>query len=287
MSYVADAYLEGRSDEHPSPRVDQFRPAARNRRIRRLRPRRREDTEGLSWLYNFIKAQGERNYGKIYVPSPDVDAGVPGRAGRTDRQRRSRETSCHAEDGDRGVLADPAGHAGQRDGVSVGTATDHPWRRADSGPASPHVAGLAGLSGAQAEPDDQQRVAVTHRRRRGRTGRAVQWPPGHVHRRCGTSRFGGSHPNRSTRPRSIATRSSTHSSKPRDRRDGARYGRTVPTEISWSVVESGDEAAGPVEVRPSSQKNCRFQRAHRRGDGLEWRLGVTRRGRRLDAASGR
>ncbi|PRC58195.1 glycerol-3-phosphate acyltransferase, partial [Mycobacterium sp. ITM-2017-0098] len=26
--------------------------------------------EGVSWLYNFIKAQGERNYGKIYVRFP-------------------------------------------------------------------------------------------------------------------------------------------------------------------------------------------------------------------------
>jgi len=28
--------------------------------------------EGLSWLYNFIKAQGERNYGKIYVRFPEA-----------------------------------------------------------------------------------------------------------------------------------------------------------------------------------------------------------------------
>ncbi|HJT96157.1 MAG TPA: glycerol-3-phosphate acyltransferase, partial [Mycobacterium sp.] len=28
--------------------------------------------EGLSWMYNFIKAQGERNYGKIYVRFPEA-----------------------------------------------------------------------------------------------------------------------------------------------------------------------------------------------------------------------
>ncbi|MGH3563178.1 MAG: glycerol-3-phosphate 1-O-acyltransferase, partial [Mycobacterium sp.] len=28
--------------------------------------------EGFSWLYNFIKAQGERNYGKIYVRFPEA-----------------------------------------------------------------------------------------------------------------------------------------------------------------------------------------------------------------------
>ena len=28
--------------------------------------------EGVSWLYNFIKAQGERNYGKIYVRFPEA-----------------------------------------------------------------------------------------------------------------------------------------------------------------------------------------------------------------------
>ena len=28
--------------------------------------------EGLSWLYNYIKAQGERNYGKIYVRFPEA-----------------------------------------------------------------------------------------------------------------------------------------------------------------------------------------------------------------------
>ena len=146
----------------------------------RRRPR------GCRWLYNFIKAQGERNYGKIYVRFPEAVSmrqylGEPGGPIAKDD---SRETSCDAEDGDRGGLADPAGHAGQRDRIGVGAAVDHPRDGADAGSAAPHVAGLAGLSGAQADPDDQQRVAVTHRRRRpGRTGRAVQRPSGHLGRR--------------------------------------------------------------------------------------------------------
>ena len=126
--------------------------------------------EGLSWLYNFIKAQGERNYGKIYVRFPEAVSmreylGEPHGPMATDEAAKR---LAHAEDGVRGGLADPAGHAGQRDGAGVGAAADHPRCRADARPAAPHPAGLAGLPGAQADSDDQQRAAAAHGRRRPR-----------------------------------------------------------------------------------------------------------------------
>ena len=118
LSYVADAYLDGRSDDillQPvSISFDQLHETAEYAAYARGGEK---TPEGLSWLYNFIKAQGERNYGKIYVRFPEAVSmreylGEPD--GPIDHRRR-RQTPCDAEDGVRGVLADPAGHAGQRD----------------------------------------------------------------------------------------------------------------------------------------------------------------------------
>jgi glycerol-3-phosphate O-acyltransferase len=71
LAYVADAYLDGRSDDillQPvSISFDQLhetREYAAYARGGEKRP------EGVGWLYNFIKAQGERNFGKIYVRFP-------------------------------------------------------------------------------------------------------------------------------------------------------------------------------------------------------------------------
>ena len=73
MSYVADAYLEGRSDDillQPvSISFDQLHETAEYAAYARGGEK---TPEGLSWLYNFIKAQGERNYGKIYVRFPEA-----------------------------------------------------------------------------------------------------------------------------------------------------------------------------------------------------------------------
>ena len=73
MSYVADAYLEGRSDDillQPvSISFDQLHEIAEYAAYARGGEKK---PEGLSWLYNFIKAQGERNYGKIYVRFPEA-----------------------------------------------------------------------------------------------------------------------------------------------------------------------------------------------------------------------
>ncbi len=71
MSFVADAYLGGRSEDillQPvSISFDQLHETAEYAAYARGGEK---TPEGLSWLYNFIKAQGERNYGKIYVRFP-------------------------------------------------------------------------------------------------------------------------------------------------------------------------------------------------------------------------
>ena len=73
MSYVADAYLEGRSGDillQPvSISFDQLHETAEYAAYARGGEK---TPEGVSWLYNFIKAQGERNYGKIYVRFPEA-----------------------------------------------------------------------------------------------------------------------------------------------------------------------------------------------------------------------
>ncbi len=73
LAYVADAYLEGRSDDillQPvSISFDQLHETAEYAAYARGGEK---TPEGLSWLYHFIKAQGERNYGKIYVRFPEA-----------------------------------------------------------------------------------------------------------------------------------------------------------------------------------------------------------------------
>jgi glycerol-3-phosphate O-acyltransferase len=84
MSYVTDAYMDGRSDDillQPiSISFDQLQEVAEYAAYARGAEKR---PEGLTWLYNYIKAQGERNYGKIYVRFPEAVSmrqylGVPG-----------------------------------------------------------------------------------------------------------------------------------------------------------------------------------------------------------------
>ncbi|HTQ20177.1 glycerol-3-phosphate 1-O-acyltransferase [Mycobacterium sp.] len=73
MSYVADAYLDGRSEDILLQGVsicfDQLHEVAEYAAYARGAEK---TPEGFSWLYNFIKAQGERNYGKIYVRFPEA-----------------------------------------------------------------------------------------------------------------------------------------------------------------------------------------------------------------------
>ncbi|OBI82289.1 glycerol-3-phosphate 1-O-acyltransferase [Mycobacterium sp. 1245805.9] len=73
LSYVADAYLDGRSEDillQPvSIGFDQLHETAEYAAYARGGEK---TPEGIVWLYNFIKAQGERNYGKIYVRFPEA-----------------------------------------------------------------------------------------------------------------------------------------------------------------------------------------------------------------------
>jgi glycerol-3-phosphate O-acyltransferase len=73
MSYVADAYLDGRSEDillQPvSISFDQLHETAEYAAYARGGEK---TPEGVGWLYNFIRAQGERNYGKIYVRFPEA-----------------------------------------------------------------------------------------------------------------------------------------------------------------------------------------------------------------------
>lgn len=73
LSYVADAYLDGRSEDillQPvSISFDQLHETAEYAAYARGGEK---TPEGIGWLYNFIRAQGERNYGKIYVRFPEA-----------------------------------------------------------------------------------------------------------------------------------------------------------------------------------------------------------------------
>ncbi|HME74463.1 MAG TPA: glycerol-3-phosphate 1-O-acyltransferase, partial [Mycobacterium sp.] len=73
LSYVADAYLDGRSEDillQPvSIGFDQLHETAEYAAYARGGEK---TPEGIMWLYNFIRAQGERNYGKIYVRFPEA-----------------------------------------------------------------------------------------------------------------------------------------------------------------------------------------------------------------------
>ena len=68
LSYAADVYLSGRVDDivllPVSITFDQLHEIIRVRRLRRGGTKK---PEGFGWLYGFIKAQGARHYGKVYV----------------------------------------------------------------------------------------------------------------------------------------------------------------------------------------------------------------------------
>ncbi|EHI12736.1 glycerol-3-phosphate 1-O-acyltransferase [Mycolicibacterium thermoresistibile] len=73
LSYVADAYLDGRTDDlllQPvSISFDQLHETAEYAAYARGGEK---TPENVGWLFDFIKAQGERNYGKIYVRFPEA-----------------------------------------------------------------------------------------------------------------------------------------------------------------------------------------------------------------------
>ncbi|MDD4868349.1 MAG: glycerol-3-phosphate 1-O-acyltransferase, partial [Mycobacterium sp.] len=73
LAYVAGAYLDGRSEDillQPvSISFDQLHETAEYAAYARGG---QKTPEGIRWLYNFVRAQGERNYGKIYVRFPQA-----------------------------------------------------------------------------------------------------------------------------------------------------------------------------------------------------------------------
>lgn len=73
LSYVADAYLDGKSEDvllqPTSVSFDQLHETAEYAAYARGGEKIPESAE---WLINFVKAQGERNYGKIYVRFPEA-----------------------------------------------------------------------------------------------------------------------------------------------------------------------------------------------------------------------
>ena len=68
LSYAADAYLSGRVDDilllPVSITFDQLHEISEYADYARGGSKK---PEGFGWLYGFIKAQGARHYGKIYV----------------------------------------------------------------------------------------------------------------------------------------------------------------------------------------------------------------------------
>ena len=94
MTYVADAYLDNRTEDvllqgvsisfDQLHETDEYAAYARGGE---------KTPEGIRWLYRFIKAQGERNYGKIYVRFPEAVSmrqylGAPDGATATDPQAK-------------------------------------------------------------------------------------------------------------------------------------------------------------------------------------------------------
>ena len=111
LAYVADAYLDGPQRRHPAAAgLDQLRPAARDRRVRRVRPRRREDARGAVLAVQLHQGPGRAQLRQDLRPLPrsGLDAQVPRRAARGDDHRRGRQTPRDAEDGLRGGLAHSA-----------------------------------------------------------------------------------------------------------------------------------------------------------------------------------
>jgi glycerol-3-phosphate O-acyltransferase len=94
LGYTAEAYLDGRADDVSLQPVsitfDQLHEIGEYANYARGG---RKAAEGMSWLLGFIKAQGERNFGKIYVRFPEpvslrASLGAPGGETTTDEDAR-------------------------------------------------------------------------------------------------------------------------------------------------------------------------------------------------------
>ena len=187
LSYVADAYLDGRSDDillQPvSISFDQLHETTEYAAYARGGEK---TPEGASWLYNFIKAQGDRNFGKIYVRFPNAVSmrqylGEPhGEMASDEAAKRLAMQKMAFEVAWRILRVTPINATGlvsalllTTNGVALTLSQVHHT-----------AAGLAGLPGTQPHPDDRQRAAAAHPRG-GPVGarRVVRWASGDPHRR--------------------------------------------------------------------------------------------------------
>lgn len=84
LSYVADAYLDGRSEHSAATGFDQLRSAARDRGVRRLRPRWGEDARRRGLAVQLHPGAGRTQLRQDLRPIPRgrVDAPIPGCAAR-------------------------------------------------------------------------------------------------------------------------------------------------------------------------------------------------------------
>ena len=72
LSYVADAYLDGRSDDiRLQPVSISFDQLGEIKEYAAYARGAEKKPETLGWAYKFIKSQGDRRYGKIYVRFPE------------------------------------------------------------------------------------------------------------------------------------------------------------------------------------------------------------------------
>ena len=134
LAYVADAYLDGRSDDillQPvSISFDQLHETAEYAAYARGGEK---TPEGVELAVQLHQGPGRAQLRQDLRPLPrsGVDARSTSVSPRPDGHRRGRQTPRDAEDGVRGGVAHPAGHADQRHRPGVGAAADHPRRRAD------------------------------------------------------------------------------------------------------------------------------------------------------------
>ena len=135
VAYRQDVATQARSDvvcgrrlpgrpqrRHPAAAgVDQLRSVARDRRVRRIRPRRREDTRGHRLAVQLHQGAGRTQLRQDLRPLPRsrVDAAIPRPAARSAGAGQGRQTSCAAEDVVRSRVADSAGDTGDGDGFGV------------------------------------------------------------------------------------------------------------------------------------------------------------------------
>ena len=187
LAYVADAYLEGRSDDillqpvsisfdqlHETAEYAGLRRAAVRRRPRACpgsttSSRRRASATTARSHVRFPEAVSMREYlGEPHGPMTTDEA-----AKRLAMQKMAFEVAWRI------LQATPVNATALVSALLLTTAGSG----ADVRPAAPHLAGLTRLLGTQADADDQQRVAAAHARGCARGGgRVLQRPPRHSHR---------------------------------------------------------------------------------------------------------